>query len=319
MSREVCISAVSLYVPDLKVSVDDNVARAAAFVEKALESHPDIVCLPEFFATVGTDYSYYEKTVGESADRWADLAAPFQALAARGGCYIITCGPKREEDRKIYNTATLIGRKGEIIGHYRKTHLASGETFATPGCEFPVFETDFGKVAIMICADIQYPEIPRIYALKGAEILFWPTMAWGPTDHFLDIQFISRAIDNQIYAVHSNFNTLPYLPGKPRGCAKIIGPDGEARADTGHRPGVATAMVDLDEGYEYWVPGNWKHKLPTLKEAFLGTRRPELYGELTRTDIPWSAWQVKHPVLYDPDGHISFSEDSMAFGELEEG
>ena len=107
-------------------------------------------------------------------------------------------------------------------------------------------------------------------------------------------------MDNQIYCVHSNFAGLPFLPGKPRGRACIVGPDGEFRADTGHRPGVATATVNLDEGYEYWVYGELKQRLPTLKEAMLGLRRPDTYLDIVREDIPWSQWQVPNPPLVEP-------------------
>jgi predicted amidohydrolase len=259
------------------------------------------VLLPEFFTVLGTDPDIYTTTVAQAADRWDEIMAPFQAMAREGHCYLIPVGPMRDGE-DIVNAATLIGRQGEVLGHYFKTHLAPGEANIKPGEDYPIFDTDFGRIGIMICMDIHYPEVARIYALRGAEILFWATMSWGPTDRFLSVLLAARAMDNQIYCVHSNFAGLPHLPGKLRGRACIIGPDGEARADTGHRPGVATAMVNLDEGYEYWVTGDLKRKLPTLKEAMLGLRRPDTYRDLVREDIPWDRWQVSNPTLIDPDG-----------------
>ena len=279
----------------------ENLERAQHAVREALQEKPDIILLPEFFAVLGTDPSTYNVTVAQASDRWAEITAPFQELARQGECYIVPVGPLRSEGA-IHNAASLIGRQGEVIGHYFKTHLAPGETSITPGDQYPVFETDFGKVGMMICMDIHYPEIARIYALRGADILLWSTMSWGPTDRFLSVLLASHAMDNQVYCVHSNFAGLPFLPGKPRGRACVVGPDGEFRADTGHRPGVATATVDLDEGYEYWVYGELKQRLPTLKEAMLGLRRPETYLDIVREDIPWSQWQVKNPPLVEPGG-----------------
>ena len=301
MARRVTISTISLYLPSRIVKVEENLERAEAAVRRAAQDNPDLILLPEFYALLGTDPETYSNTVAQAADRWSEMLEPFRVLAGTSSSYIISTGPRREND-SIFNTATLIDRRGEIVGHYHKTHLAPGEEGITPGDEYPVFETDFGRVAMMICMDVHYPEIARIYALRGAEIVCWPTMSWGPTDRFLTVLLAARAMDNQIYCVHSNFCGLPHLPGKPRGRACIIGPDGESRADTGHGPGIATATIDLDEGYEYWATGELKRRLPTLKEAFLGLRKPATYGVLVEQDIPWDRWQVQNPILVDPDG-----------------
>jgi predicted amidohydrolase len=131
--------------------------------------------------------------------------------------------------------------------------------------------------------DIHYPEVARIYALQGAEILFWPTVAYGPTEEFLQIVLRARAIDNQLYCVSSNYVNSPYLPGKLMGRANIVGLDGCYRADTGNRPGIATALLDLDEGYQMWYTGEVKEKFPTLRETLLKTRRPDTYGILCKS------------------------------------
>ncbi len=73
---------------------------------------------------------------------------------------------------------------------------------------------------------------------------------------------------------------MPFLTGKSMGRGCIIDPYARPIADTSHKPGVATATVDLDEGFEYWIAGEQKLRWPTLKEAYLGMRRPELYGPM---------------------------------------
>lgn len=280
MSRLTKISAVSFYLPPKDVTVAGNLKRAQDYINEARKDRPDIICLPEFFPLLRVPN--YEEAFAESVERQAEILENFQRLAKEARAYLIVDIPE-PADEVIYNTAFLLGRDGQIVGKYRKTHLSPGEEQKiTAGGEYPVFETDFGKVAIMICMDIHYPEIPRIYALKGVDVLFWPTMAYGPSEDFLITLLRARAMDNQIYCVSSNFSELPYLPGKEMGRACIIAPDGQLRADTGNRPGIATATVNLDEGCEYWVEGELKERYPRLKECFFKTRRPETYGEICK-------------------------------------
>ena len=117
--------------------------------------------------------------------------------------------------------------------------------------DLPVFDLDFGRIAVMICMDIYFPEIPRIYAFKGAEILFWPTVSHGPTQESLRTQLTARAIDNSLIVVESNLaNHPPYAAYAGRfrpATARIIDHNGDILAQTGRRHGVAIATVDLDE------------------------------------------------------------------------
>lgn len=292
MSRVVRIATVSLELPPGPQTVSQNLDRAAAAVNAAGSHHPDIVCLPEMYPALGA--ADYPAAAREAASPAAGVSQRMAAAARRWHCYLLS--PSAEEaDGRLYNTTSVFDRSGHAIGAYRKTHLAPGEEeLFTPGDDYPVIETDFGRIGIMTCMDVHYPEIARIYALQGVDILFWPTMAYGPTGEFLEVLFRSRAMDNQIYCVTSNFCQQPYLAGKPMGRAYVVGPDGKIRADTGHRPGIAVVDLDLDEGYEYWVA---RRDLPTLKEAFLGLRRPDTYGVLVRSNELLTAWRIGTPKL----------------------
>jgi predicted amidohydrolase len=103
----------------------------------------------------------------------------------------------------------------------------------------------------MICMDIYFPEIARIYAMKGVEILFWPTTTHGPSQSGLEAQLRSRAIDNSIHIVESNLSgDPPYAPYAGRfypGNARIVDHNGDIIAQTGRRSGLAIADIDLDE------------------------------------------------------------------------
>jgi predicted amidohydrolase len=151
----------------------------------------------------------------------------------------------------------------------------------------------------MICMDIHYPEIWRILALQGADIIVHPTWWLDYTGDMCASLVNARAIDNQVYVVTSHFVSMPFLSGRSMGYSRIVDPYGKTVASTSHHPGVAVAEVDLDMGYEFWADGELKKQYPTLKECFMGMRRPETYGIITRPDEE-NSWKLAAPTLYVP-------------------
>ena len=131
---------------------------------------------------------------------------------------------------KLYNTAILIDPEGDIIGRYSKTHFAEGYEVKpndyTPGNEYPVFETPFGKVGIIICYDRQLPEPARIMALKGAQILFVPAYGSYTDENGWNTALMgTRAYENRFPVIFCNpFQSLLIDQG---GNIKAIGNAGE--------------------------------------------------------------------------------------------
>jgi predicted amidohydrolase len=173
---------------------------------------------------------------------------------------------EKDED-KYYQTGVLIGRSGEIIGKYRKTHipLSEAEYGYTPGSEYPVFDTDFGKIGIMICWDHWFPEPARILRSKGAEIIFLPTQGNA------QIQEQARAVDNSVYLVVSG-----YVDPKN---SKIINPLGQVIKTVSKPHSYAVEEIDLDQRfYQNWLsvgPCDGEGRSVYIKE-----RRVETYKEL---------------------------------------
>ncbi|NQT53603.1 carbon-nitrogen hydrolase family protein, partial [bacterium] len=136
----------------------------------------DAVCLCEAITSVGTRQT--------AADDARPIPGPdterLGAAARRNKLYVVAGLAERDGDA-IYNTAVLLDREGRLAGKYRKVHLPREEwkKGITPGHEYPVFRTDFGTVAIQICYDWFFSEPERLFALRGAEVLFAPT--WGNT------------------------------------------------------------------------------------------------------------------------------------------
>jgi len=156
-----------------------------------------------------------------------------------------------------------------------------------------VFETDFGRIAVRICADEWFLELDRCYAIGGADIVFTPTQSWGPDAIFRDLRDISRAMDGGYYLVEC---THPSTEARHR--TKIIDPAGAVVASSEYRrAGIVSAEIDLDAGrpvralrvYDPHKPGGYlrefqPERMPRvandLLEAILAARRPDLYGDL---------------------------------------
>jgi len=276
MTRKITIASCSIQT-DFRSTQREQALR---LVEEAGERGADIVCLPEYSAGDCIDSRFLATPVpGPIIDAFAKLAAKHEM-------YVIA--PLVEEaGRELpYNSAVLIDRKGRIAGRYRKSHLClpghgEGETYL-PGDDLPVFETDFGKIGITICMDLHYPEIYATMALKGAEIIFWPSGAMDYTGDLIESIVNTRAIDNQVFFVCSHYIGMPYLVGKSYGRSRIVDCMGRVRADTGHFPGVAIAEIDLDQTYPMWYSDKMLAAYPTMRETLFKTRRPEMYGELTK-------------------------------------
>lgn len=142
-----------------------------SWLGNALEYKPDIICFPENFAN-NSDSA--EEITGP-------IVSKYSAYAKENNSYVI-CTLIRKEEGKKHNTAVLIDRQGKVVGMYNKIHPAIGE--CDNGCVpaplgAPIFETDFGKIGIQICFDINWYDEWKILKEKGAEIVFWPSIYAG--------------------------------------------------------------------------------------------------------------------------------------------
>jgi len=175
----------SPYIPQEKISPRE--VRVMSIVKSGIEDQdivkamiermrimalykPDIVCLPEAFT--GLKGRNAESVPGLTTERLA-------AVAKELGCYIICpMHVSTEREGKVYNSAILINREGEIAGQYNKIHPVSSESEngVIPGISPPpVFKTDFGTIGIQICFDINWIEEWKSLKDQGAEIVFWPS------------------------------------------------------------------------------------------------------------------------------------------------
>lgn len=245
--RPVRIATTSFLIDDQPHTLELNLQRALAYIDEAARREAGILCLPETVLTncVGDDDAYAAENFP------GHHTAIFQEQAKARRLNLIAPYFVRDNGR-LYNQATIIDRNGDIAGFYRKVQPTAAESrHVTPGDALPVFDLDFGRVAVMICLDIYFGEIVRIYAAKGAEIVFWPTVTHGPTQHALLAQLTARAVDHSVVMVEANLaGHPPYAPyaGRYRpGTGRIVDHNGDVLAQTGRRHGIACADVDLDD------------------------------------------------------------------------
>lgn len=177
----------------------DNLVAFAKLVDQAGAQKADIVCLPEGVTIVGTQHDY----VSASEPIPGPTTKYLGEVARRNKLYIVA-GILEKEGDVVYNTAILIDREGQLAGKYRKASLPREEIDGgiTPGNSFPVFDTDFGRIGIMICWDVTFPEPAHLLAEQGAEVIFLPI--WGG-----DLTLTkARAIENQVYVVSSTYDMI---------------------------------------------------------------------------------------------------------------
>jgi hypothetical protein len=178
----------------------DSQRRAQALVPaiaRAAQAKCDIVCLTEGLNARDKNYPDIAEPIPGPMSNVLAQAAHTHRI------YVIGCIYERQGDY-VYNTAFLLDRQGKLVGKYRKTHLHFPEMFdgVRPGDEYPVFDCDFGRIGIEICYDSWFPEVARILALKGAEIIFCPNAGYHETCQ------AGRCCDNGVYFVPASHNRV---------------------------------------------------------------------------------------------------------------
>ncbi len=189
-----------------------NMNQAIALMEEAFSLHKyvDIVVLPEeFYYLPGNDERDSIEEIPE------DYINTFSELAKTHSTYIVAGSiiNKRKEDGKRYNTALLFDRKGEIVGQYDKIHLfdvldgsdEDKESYLVDrGNDLLIYDTDFGRIGVIICYDIRFPELVRALALQGVQYLMVPAAFYSPRfDHWQNL-LQSAALLNSMYVVGVN-------------------------------------------------------------------------------------------------------------------
>ena len=232
----------------------ENLRNAAEQVKAAARMGADFAVLPEMF-----NCPYETRNFPIYAE--ADGGPVYQALsqiARENHLYLIAGSVPEQNGGQIYNTCYIFDRQGELLGKHRKMHLFNisvhrGQRFQesetlTAGNAITVLDTEFGKIGVAICFDIRFPELYRLMALQGAQMIFTPaafSMTTG-RPHW-ELAFRSRALDNQVFTIGAaparvrNGNYVPYSH------SILVDPWGDIVAQLGEVPAVSVTEIDLDQ------------------------------------------------------------------------
>ncbi|MBK5251037.1 MAG: carbon-nitrogen hydrolase family protein [Peptostreptococcaceae bacterium] len=250
-----------------------NIDKACEMIKKASIEGADMIVLPEMF-NCPYDNKYFRKYAEDASGK---TIKEMSKAAIENGVYIVAGSIPEIEEGNVFNTSFVLNPKGEIVAKHRKMHLfdidieggirfKESETL-TPGRDVTVFETPFGIVGLAICYDMRFPELMRLMALKGAELIVVPAAFNRITGsaHW-EMTAKARALDNQVYfaavspAVDWNASYHAY------GHTIFVDPWGRVKQQLDDKEGLLICEMEKD------LIEKVRNELPLMKH-----RRTDLY------------------------------------------
>lgn len=239
-------------------SVKANLTTCVEYVQRCVDATgAELLVLPE---TVTTGF-----TPGLSPEELWDLvgplAEPIQQVAARLSVHVVFPTYARGASRgEVYNVASLIGPSGDVLGTYRKTHLFVGEDrpsggWVTAGDEAVVVDTDLGRIGMIICFDGDYPELARVEAVLGAEVICRPSALLRSADIW-ELTNRARAYDNHVFVIGANATGVDPAGVPYFGNSMIVTPIAEVIARAASHEGWVSARLDPRTALTSLTPGS---------------------------------------------------------------
>jgi len=259
-----------------------NLEKTVHFVANAAHGGAEMVVLPEMFVCP------YESDVfpwyAESFTSGPTLRL-LAHLAREHHLYLVGGSLPEKTPHALYNSCPVFDPQGELVAVHRKIHLFDvclptmrfeESLVFSPGSSFTLFDTPWGRVGAMICYDVRFPELARLYALHGATIIVAPAAfnhVTGPL-HW-ELTFRARALDNQVFMVGVSPAPHPHSQYRAYGHSMVTNPWGQIVQEMGEEEGVTVVELHLEEIRRV------RENLPLLKH-----RRNDLYAIFRRQDFP---------------------------------
>jgi omega-amidase len=241
--------------------VDANLSHVTEALTRLARQGVELAVLPEMWSC---GFAY--KELNALAQRTPEVLARLEELSRELSMVIVGSLPEAH-GQKVFNTAYVVDR-GRVAGSYRKLHLFSlmGEDRSLDaGDSFLVLDTSVGRIGVMICYDLRFPELARRLALEGAEIITVPGEWPKPREEHWRTLLRARAIENQLFVIAANccgvVGKLDFF-----GQSLVIGPKGEILAEGGYQSAEPTADLDPLEMVR------WRESITCFQD-----RRPECY------------------------------------------
>jgi predicted amidohydrolase len=266
--KETVIAGVQIAIEPNNVK--KNIEKVVKWLNKAAEEYnPDLIIFPETITT-GFATGLSKEELWDLVDTVPAISEEVSKAAQKNKVHVVfptyTRGEKRGD---VYNSSILIGSNGDIIGVYNKTHIYPAEReWALPGETADVYDTPFAKIGMIICYDGDYPELSRILAMKGAEIIVRPS-ALLRSFEIWKLTNAARAYDNHVYLAGINA-TGPDATGTYYfGNSMIVSPIAQQLALATAGETIISAKLDPDP----------------LKYMSYGIRKPMIFNHLEDRNI----------------------------------
>jgi predicted amidohydrolase len=277
--EEVSAKPVKVMLVQMTPTLGDKEANFNTFkkfINKAKSESVNLVVFPELSTTGYLNYDAFYRLAEPIPGPFTSKVA---GLLAGSTVHVVFGMPEAsaEVEGALYNSAVLIGGKRGLVGKYRKLFLPGHSVFDekryfTPGSKAEVFSTCLGDIGLAICYDLYFPELARLYAMKGAQIIIYPTTSPSARRDFFEALTKARAIENGVFVILCNRTGveegLIYWGG-----SHIVSPSGVVLAKAKYdEDDVVVAELDL---------GEVKRVRPFLPMLSKDTRH-ELYDELLK-------------------------------------
>lgn len=258
------------------LETDRNLSRVLDGIAQAAAQGAHLTLFPEcaltgYMLTAEEAAAVAEPIPGPRTDRLAQACRRWNVLAVVGTI-------ERDARGRCFNVAVLVSPEG-VLGWYRKTHLIrlGVDRFLTPGEQLAEpFTTPLGRLGLLICYDLRFPEPARVLALAGAQAILLPTAWPQAASLYPDHVARTRASENGLYLLAAD-HVGRERGGRYLGRSLIVDPEGKILAEAGQY-GEALLLADLDLSrsnvkHRVFIPGEYEIDL-------LEDRRPELYRPL---------------------------------------
>lgn len=234
-------------------SIQTNATHAVQVIRDCVAAtRAELVVLPESVTTGFTTGVSVEDLWDLVTDVPGPILQPYQDVAAELGIHLCVGTYRRGPERGVvYNSAALIGPDGSVLGVYDKTHPFFSEAattggWVTPGQDVVVVDTELGKIGMIICFDGDYPELSRIQAVQGAEVILRPSALLRSADLW-ELTSRARAYDNHVFIVGSNATGIDPAGVIYFGNSHIVTPTANIIARAASHEGWVAARLDPDQ------------------------------------------------------------------------